>query len=232
VVLTTAGGVEEYKGKNRNELSVVVRDYRNLRAKAVKSGILVADCMCPQLSPSSRVYKNRDGTMKVSMGHLIHLHGFWRLAIKMSEDELSEFLRDDWSERHGAKIVWVTDLTEFEKQRNYCVKDALHDYAKEEFRARLLKSKNWLPVGHKEVIRELVKWYIENRYDWENEDYYGRNKDFPFVAYSREIFDDYLKRWCYGEEIWIEFKDRYVMIYRDKIKYFIKGEDNGSGSEG
>jgi len=140
-------------------------------------------------------------------------------------------LSDYWGAIHGAPVVWVQDIYSFEGLMLYNVKHALKNYVNLEFGyLRMLKSKGWLPVGWKQVVKLLVKWALEHRAKFNAEDVenylewadYEDGQRFldSYVPMAWEVMNDYLWRWCNDEIIILEFKDWVVVVEGDKISEF------------
>jgi len=199
------------RGDYRNNWANVVQDNRDLRKAMRKEGILSEDCFAAEISPKH---------------HLLHLHGFYRLFEPKQSAELHKILSDKWGRLHGAPVVWVQDIYSVEGLIKYNLKHALKNYSTLEFgNMRLLKSHGWLPENWKKVQGVLVKWALEHGSQWSMEDDpYGLFEvgGREYVPFAWEVMTDYLRKWCCGEIIRLEFQDVVVMIWGGDIDEYQK----------
>lgn len=194
----------------RNEWQYMRQDINNLRIKIRKEDWFDADCFCAEWSPKNR---------------LIHLHGFHRLLRPMVSGKLHSILSEYWDLVHGAKVVWVQDIYSFEGLMAYNVKHALKNYNAEEFKyIRMLKTKNWLPVNWREVLKVMVRWALEHRAKWGiedidnlDDDVFGRSVLDSYVYQAWDVMNDYIRRWCSDENIILDFVTGDVRIYGREI---------------
>lgn len=186
----------------RNEWGFMKQDNQNLRKKLRVDGILAEDCFVPEISPKNR---------------LLHLHGFYRLVVPMQAVQLHEILSELWDNIHGAPVVWVQDIYSAKGLMIYNVKHALKNYIQPES-MRMLKSKGWLPVGWKEVLKVLVRWALEHGAKWTYDKDYLDDFQGEYVAFAWDILKEYVFRWCNDEIITLEFRDVTVEIRGDYIK--------------
>lgn len=183
-----------------------------------------------EVTPLARAYVAKGGVEKRTVGGLIHLHGFAKLDKPMKAVDLHSILSPLWKHCHGAPVVWVKDLYNFEGAKKYNIKHAVKDaYVAGQFGRRLLMSRGWLPVGYRAFMKLMVRWYLQHRYDIEEGSYipfsYG-SYSLEYVPYAREVLNDYIWRWCNGEVIHLDFGDGvYAIVHRDKI--YEKGVENG-----
>jgi len=201
---------------HRNNWLELKQDNKDLRKKLRKEGWFEADCFCAEVSAKN---------------HLLHLHGFYRLNYYMEAAEVHRLLSDYWDAIHGAPVVWVQDIYSFKGLMMYNVKHALKNYVNLEFGyLRMLKSKGWLPLGWKPMLKVLVKWALEHRakFNAEEVENYLEEADYEdgvefldsYVPMAWEVMNDYIWRWCHDEIIMLDFKGYGVTIEGDKIREF------------
>jgi len=202
----------EDKGKSRNTWTMMKNDLRQLRYSLEKKGLEQESCFVPELTDEKG---------------LLHLHGFMRFEEIIKCGELNSILSHLWGKIHDSPIVYSKDLYSIDGVMKYNLKDAVKNYASAEvFGGRVLCSRNWLPKGWKIAQKEVVKWYLENRYpDWVKDeagiDQYhqlydedsGRNP----VYLAKEIMNDYIWRWARGEEIRLDYVDHAIYIQGTNI---------------
>jgi hypothetical protein len=205
----------------RNSYVELRQDNRNMRKELAKMGLEYADCFCGELSPDSHEFRKRDGTIGVTAGNLWHLHGFFRFAEFIEAADLHSVLSPLWGKIHGSEVVNVKVETDFKKAIKYSVKDAVKHYCSEDnVLKRLLMSSGWLPRGYREVDKVLNRWALLHRYDWENEESMpdqGYAPRLEYIPYVWEQKRDYVRRWCQGESIMLDFGDYYVYIDGERI---------------
>lgn len=193
----------KYAGRSKNEWRFMKQDLRELRRRLKKEGYLHESCFTPELTP---------------INALLHLHGFMRFLERVSSAELHSVLSRLWGQIHDSPVVWVKDLYSVNGVMAYDLKDAVKNYASAEvFGGRVLCSKGWLPTGWRKVIKVMVRWYLENRYpDWvqtaHDIDVYVDKTGYEKVWMAKEILNDYIWRWCNGEDIRLEFSGGETII--------------------
>jgi hypothetical protein len=198
----------------RNSYVELREDNRDLRKALARMGLEYADCFCGELSPESHQFRKRDGTLGVTVGSLWHLHGFFRFDEFMKAADLHSVLSPLWGKLHGSEVVDVKIETDFKKAIKYSVKDAVKGYCGAESQGRrLLRSDNWLPPGYRAVDKVLTDWAVFHGANWRFDDdldsYQGEGE---YIAYAWEIKRDYMRQWCQGEFISLDFGDYHVYI--------------------
>jgi len=205
----------------KNSYEELVRDNRNLRIELRRMGLQYDDCFCGELSPDSHEFVKRDGTVGVTAGNLWHVHGFFRFGEFIKASDLHSVLSPLWGKIHGSEVVDVKVLTNVEKVIKYSVKDAVKNYVSDDNRLkRLLVSDGWLPVGYREVDKVLVRWALLHRYDWDEESSMPNEGNSPRLEYIPIVWEvkrEYIRRWCCGETVSLDFGDYKVIIIGDKI---------------
>lgn len=195
------------KGDCKNNWKDMKQDNENLRKKLRREGIISEDCFCAEVSPKHR---------------LLHLHGFYRLREPMSAVQLHSKLSKYWEAIHGARVVWVQDIYSAEGLMKYNVKHALKNYSNMEFgNMRLLKSKGWLPLGWKAVLRVLVKWALAHGAQWDFETDNMENYHLQdYIPYGWEVMRELLWRWCNDETVTLSFETGLVVIADGQINEY------------
>ena len=211
------------KADYRNSWELLRRDNRRLRYELPGAcGIEYEDCFCSELTPEGHEYMRRAGTVGMTVGNLFHLHGFMKLEKPIGAVDMHSILSPLWEKIHGSKVVWVQDLYNIEGIMAYNVKHAVKHYADlGSANRRLLKSDGWLPPGYRSVDKVLNKWALAHLYDWENvEDFApgteGMEHD-EYIPYVWDIKREYLRKWCFGERVLLQFNHGYCLIEGTRI---------------
>ena len=202
----------------RNSYLELRQDNEDLRKQLRKMGLEYADCGCGELSPESHEFRKRDGTIGVTVGKLWHLHGLWRFEERIKAGDLHSVLSPLWGKMHGSEVVNVKVETDFEKAIKYSVKDAVKHYCSDDhIMKRLLVSGDWLPAGYREVVKELTHWALFHGGNWRFDDDLDSFQGGQYIACAWEIMRDYVRRWCAGESLSLEYDDYHVCIEGDRI---------------
>jgi len=203
----------------KNSYVELVRDGRNLRIELKRMGLKYEDCFCGELSPESHAFMKRDGTPGVTVGELWHEHGFMRFDEFIKAGDLHSVLSPLWGKIHGSQVVDVKVLTDVARVIKYNVKDAVKNYLSDEHcRKHLLKSRGWLPAGYREVDRVLSRWALAHRDDsWDG---VGEEPLCEYVADVWAVKREYLRLWCGGETLHLNFGSYRVVVMGDKIHKF------------
>jgi hypothetical protein len=203
----------------RNSYPELRQDNENMRKELKKMGLDYADCLCGELSPESHEFRKRDGSLGITKGRLWHLHGFFRFREFIKAADVHSFLSPLWGKIHGSEVVNVKIETNFEKAIKYSVKDAVKHYSSgDNANKRLLMSRNWLPEGYREVNKVLTEWALYHGAKWnfdDDLDSFVNNEQ--YVAFAWEQKRDYVRRWCQGETILLDFRDYQVKIDGSRI---------------
>ena len=193
----------------RNSYIELRTDNRELRRQLAGLGLEYADCFCGEQSPESHQFVKRDGTLGVTVGELWHLHGFMRFKEFMKAPDLHSLISPLWGKIHGSSVVDVKVQTDIDKTIKYAVKDAVKNYCEDGSQARrLLMSDDWLPSGCRKVEKVLTAWALSHGAKWRPDDdldIFDENYPDQYVAFSWEIRKDFLRRWCQGESITLDF---------------------------
>lgn len=198
----------------RNSYPELRQDNENMRKELKKMGLDYADCFCGELSPQSHEFRKRDGSIGVTVGNLWHLHGFFRLKEFMRLADLHSVLSPLWGKIHGSEVVNVKIETDFKKAIKYSVKDAVKGYCGAESQGRrLLMSRDWLPAGYRAVDKVLTQWALYHGAKWNFDDDLDSFANVgEYVAYAWEQKRDYMRRWCQGESIVLDFSGYRVKL--------------------
>ena len=95
-------------------------------------------------------------------------------------------------------------------------------------------SRNWLPEGYRKVDKELTKWALLHRFDWEVEGSEPDQGYVPRLDFIPEVWDvkrDFLKRWCRGESVDLDLGDYKVYIVGDSVTKYAVRDEGGDGDE-
>lgn len=213
VTLTTWSGSEisqrVNKGDSRNTWKQIVSDNRELRRVMKKDGMPYEDSFCAEISPKSG---------------LVHLHGFMRFEDEYSYEDVHERLSFHWGKIHQSPVVWVKDMWDWKGAIAYDVKHSLKNYVGERFLfngspPRILRSKRWLPKGWRDAQREIARWasekvdFLPNEKEIVSDDYYKHE----YVWHKWDVANDMLKRWCEGEDIYLDREACWVLLSGDQI---------------
>jgi hypothetical protein len=202
----------------RNSYEELRQDNRDLRKALAKMGLEYADCFCGELSPESHQFRKRDGTLGMTVGSLWHLHGFFRFKEAIRAADLHSVLSPLWGKIHGSEVVNVKVETDFKKAIKYSVKDAVKGFCNDGQQGRrLLMSSDWLPVGYRKIDKVLTKWALYHGANWKFDDDLDGFDDGQFIAYAWEQRRDYLRRWCGGEALMLDFGDYQVYVDGDRV---------------
>jgi hypothetical protein len=197
----------------RNTYVGLREDNRDLRKALAKMGLDYADCACGELSPDSHEFRKRDGSIGITVGNLWHMHGFWRFQEPIKASDLHSVLSPLWGKIHGSEVVDVKVLTDVKKVIKYNVKDAVKSYCGAESQGRrLLMSRDWLPAGYRAVDKVLTEWALYHGANWKFDDDLDNFSGGQYIAYAWEQKRDYVRRWCRGESILLDFGDYHVYI--------------------
>jgi hypothetical protein len=205
IMIGSAAGV-------RNSYAELREDNRELRRQLAKLGLEYADCFCGELSPESHQFTKRDGTLGITVGSLWHLHGFARFSEPIKAVDLHSVLSPLWGKIHGSEVVNVKVETDFEKAIKYSVKDAVKGYCSDGSSGRrLLMSRNWLPAGYRAVDKVLTQWALAHGANWRFDDDLDSFQG-EYIPYAWGQKRDYVRRWCEGETLLLDFGDYRVYI--------------------
>ena len=200
----------------RNSYVELREDNRELRRQLALMGLDYADCFCGELSPESHEFRKRDGTVGITVGELWHLHGLMRFKEFIGAPDLHGIISPLWGKIHGSSVVDVKVQYNFDKTIKYAVKDAVKNYCSDDSQGRrLLMSKDWLPPGCRKVEKVLTAWALYHGAKWRPDDdldIFEENYPSQYVAFSWEIRKDFLRRWCQGESITLDFGNYTLFI--------------------
>jgi len=208
----------------RNSYDELKRDNRKLKYELDRMGLKYYSCFCPELSPDSHEFTKRDGSKGVTAGLLWHIHGFFKFEDYIGAADLHSVLSPLWGKIHGSQVVDVKVVHNEEKAIKYMVKDAVKMYLSDDYgNKRLFVSRGWFPPGYRDVNKVLNNWALKHQFDWENEEYsepdQGYGQRLEFIPSVWEIKREYLKAWCKGEVLSLDFGDSKVYILGKEIQY-------------
>lgn len=199
------------KEGERNTWKQLKLDVRLLRCYLKKAGLDFEDCLVCEETPGKG---------------LLHLHGFFRVEGGIDSKLLHEVLSIYWEAIHHAPVVWVEDIFWVKGMIDYDVKHALKNYLGyngESYEAdglvsrRILRSKGWLPLGWKEALKVFVKWALTKRDWWDDESEGDVISLLEYVPFKWEVMKEMVWRWCNGEEVLVDFSERYYLVHGNKI---------------
>ncbi len=204
----------------RNSYEELKRDNARMRLELGRLGLVYSSCFCPELSPLSHVFVKRDGSEGFAVGNLWHLHGFFKVEGDIKAGDLHSVLSPVFGKIHGSQVVDVKVVYNEKQAIKYAVKDAVKNFATEDgevSRKRLFVSRRWLPAGFRTVNKCLNQWALLHRTDWEDDDVLDANKGYvgerlEYVPFVWDVKREYLKMWCKGEVLSLDFGDKHVEI--------------------
>ena len=219
-----------HKGESKNTRKWLKYDLRMFRIQFNKV-VRNESCFIIEISPESHIVEGR-----MTVCSLLHLHGFVWTEKLFEYAELHKIISEIWGEVHDSPVVYIKDIWSDEGAKKYNIKHVVKDYLDGSVSGhRMLYSRGWLPVGWKRFMKIAVSWLLEVRYPaWVKDNpvliaEYCENNPVQAencVYMAKEIMDDTIRRWCKGESVKFEFRDKIVYIKGLQI-YERMGSING-----